>query len=267
MEIFILQILFVNFYLEIYYVFMFCFGVEKNFLNSNYIGIFISFSFFMKKIIYVLFVGLFFTILWCGRELTVETQEKDINEKIMTIQKMLVNWEITQEQAQEMTQNIGNYSLDDIAWTQKSINVPKITWLPDRAKHLWLTEAEWMVLDQEISKITSVDNKDEWFDSLIFVYQWDYDRAITQAARIANVASIPVSKEFQQAKEIEKNSPDVINQMWDDIKNSMKWVVYSNHDLTDTNIEYLISISVDEDWTLTINASNYHQMKEVMTTR
>ena len=52
--------------------------------------------------------------------------------------------------------------------------------------------------------------------------------------------------------------------MWDNVKNSIKWMVYSNHDLTDTNIEYLINISVDEDWTLTISASNDKQMKEAM---
>jgi len=182
----------------------------------------------------------------------------------MIIQQKLVNWEITQEQAQEMTQNIWNYSIEDITNTKKFVEPIKIAWLPDRAKNLWLTEPLWMSLDQDISKITSVDNDTEWFDSVILVYKWDYLKSTQEAARIAQLASIPVSKEFQQAKEIEKSSPDIINQMWDDIKNSMKWIIYSNNDLTDTNVEYLISISVDQDWTLTINASNYKQMKDAM---
>jgi len=36
---------------------------------------------------------------------------------------------------------------------------------------------------------------------------------MNEAARIANLASIPLSKEFQQAKEIEKSSPDIVNKM------------------------------------------------------
>ena len=184
----------------------------------------------------------------------------------MAIQQKLTNWEITQEQAQEMTQNVGHYSMEEIAWIQKDLELPKIKWLPDRAKDLWLTEPAWMTLDQDISKITSIDNDNEWFDSVILSYKWEYSKSMDEAARIAKLASLPISKEFQQAKEIEKISSGILNQMWDDVKNSMKWVVYSNNNLTETNLEYLISIAVDEDGTLTINASNYKQMKDAVKT-
>lgn len=224
----------------------------------------------MKKLIYIAFLGMFLILFGCARNVGVgidlNTDEKDINQKIMAIQQKLTNWEITQEQAQEMTQNLWNYSMEDISGTQKVLVIPKITGLPEWAKNLWLVEPMWMTLDQDISKITSVNNDTEWFDSVILVYKWDYLKSIDEAARIAQLASVPVSKEFQQAKEIEKSSPDIVAQMWDDVKNSMKWMVYSNSDLTDTNVEYLISISVDADWTLTINASNYKQMKEAMKT-
>lgn len=182
----------------------------------------------------------------------------------MLIQQKLTNWEITQEQAQEMTQNIWNYSMENIMRIEKQIELIDELIMPDWAKNLWLIEANWLNLDKSSSKITSLDNEDEWFDSMIFIYKWDYDIAMNEAARIANLASIPLSKEFQQAKEIEKSSPDIVNKMWEDIKNSMKWIVYSNNNLTDTNMEYLISISVDEDWTLTINASNYKQMQQAV---
>lgn len=220
----------------------------------------------MRKLIYIVFFGLFLILFGCVRNVTTSVDDKDINtnEKIMVIQQKLINWEITQEQAQEMTQNIWNYSIEDISNTKKFVEAIKIAWLPDRAKNLWLVEPLWMSLDQDISKITSIDNDTEWFDSVILVYKWDYLKSVEEAARIAQLASIPVSKEFQQAKEIEKESPDIMNQMWDDIKNSMKWIIYTNNDLTDINVEYLISISVDQDWTLTINASNYKQMKEAM---
>jgi hypothetical protein len=219
----------------------------------------------MKKLIYILFISTFLVLFWCGRDDSkLSIPDQDINEKIMVVQQRLTNWEITQEQAQEMTQNIGNYSIEQIAGVKKTLTLPKIQWLPDRAKNLWLAEPVWMNLDQDTSKITSVEDDNEWFDSVILVYKWDYNKSIEEASRIAKLASIPVSKEFQQAKEIEKTAPDILNQMWDNVKNSIKWIFYSNHDLTDTNIEYLINISVDEDWTLTINASNDKQMKEAM---
>ncbi|MFZ2150663.1 MAG: hypothetical protein WAZ12_04865 [Candidatus Absconditicoccaceae bacterium] len=220
----------------------------------------------MRKLIYIVFFGLFLILFGCVRNVTTSVDDKDINtnEKIMVIQQKLINGEITQEQAQEMTQNIGNYSIEDISNTKKFVEAIKIAGLPDRAKNLGLVEPLGMSLDQDISKITSIDNDTEGFDSVILVYKGDYLKSVEEAARIAQLASIPVSKEFQQAKEIEKESPDIMNQMGDDIKNSMKGIIYTNNDLTDINVEYLISISVDQDGTLTINASNYKQMKEAM---
>jgi len=245
-----------------------CFCVEKSSPNSNYISSFILFFLLMKKLVYILFLGIFLVLFWCGRDtgVNVNVDNKDVNEKIMVVQQMLINWEITQKQAQEITQNIWNYSVEDIVKTKKSLEMPKVIWLPNRAKNLWLTEPVWMILDQNISKITSINNDNEWFDSVILSYKWDYLKSMEEAAKISKLAGISVSNEFKQAKEIEKNSPEILNQMWDDVKNSIKWIVYSNNNLIDTNVEYLISISVDDGWILTINAANYKQMKDVIKT-
>jgi hypothetical protein len=47
-----------------------------------------------------------------------------------------------------------------------------------------------------------------------------------------------------------------------DTSNLTKWVVYSNHNLTDTKIDYLITVSVEADGILTVEATNYTQMKK-----
>lgn len=224
----------------------------------------------MKKIILLSLVVFSFVLIWCGSQKLPVDQNQDINEKIMLIQQKLVNWNISKDQAQEMIQNVSNYTIKQIenAEFMEIENVLEdeinVLWLPERAKKLWLREAEWLVLDQSASRISSKDNPDEWFDSVILVYKWDYQKALDEASNIALEANIPLNKDFQKAKEIEEKSPDIINQMSDEFKDSMKWIVYSNYDLIQTNIEYLISISVDWEWTLVIDASNYKQMQELI---
>lgn len=223
----------------------------------------------MKKIV-LSFVFLFFSLvlIWCWREFDA-IENNLINDKIIMIQHKLINWEISKQQAQEMIQNVNNYTIDQISQTEFleiSDTVEKndfILWLPDRAKELWLREPVWLVLDQESSRISSYDNPDEWFDSVILVYKWEYESSINEAKNIALEANIPLNKEFEKAKEIE-NQSNIIDQMPQDFKDSMKGVVYSNYDLIDTNLEYIISVSVDVEWTLVIDASNYKQMQQLI---
>jgi hypothetical protein len=40
-----------------------------------------------------------------------------------------------------------------------------------------------------------------------------------------------------------------------------KGIVYTNYALTAMNIDYLVVVSVDGNWVLTIEATNYQQMK------
>lgn len=226
----------------------------------------------MKKLFLFLFFSLF--LFWCSREVglissensleDIEINDTEINDKIMIIQQKLMNWELTQEQAQDLTQNIWNYSTDYIHWLQKNEILLKIVWLPKWVEDLWIYEPEWMILDQDYSQITSIDNENEGFDSVLMVYRWDYQKSLIEAARIAQRAKLPISKDFQEAKEIQANSPDILEQMWDETKDSMEWIIYANYSITDMDKDYIISVSVEKDWTLIINVSNYSQMKSAM---
>ncbi|MCF7835321.1 hypothetical protein K9M48_04765 [Candidatus Gracilibacteria bacterium] len=224
----------------------------------------------MKKIILLSLVVFSFVLIGCGSQKLPVDQNQDINEKIMLIQQKLVNGNISKDQAQEMIQNVSNYTIKQIenAEFMEIENVLEdeinVLGLPERAKKLGLREAEGLVLDQSASRISSKDNPDEGFDSVILVYKGDYQKALDEASNIALEANIPLNKDFQKAKEIEEKSPDIINQMSDEFKDSMKGIVYSNYDLIQTNIEYLISISVDGEGTLVIDASNYKQMQELI---
>jgi hypothetical protein len=44
--------------------------------------------------------------------------------------------------------------------------------------------------------------------------------------------------------------------------NMLKWIIYTNFGLLATDIDYLITISVDENGKLTIEVTNYEQMKK-----
>lgn len=116
--------------------------------------------------------------------------------------------------------------------------------LPDRALNLWLSIPANMTLDGKQKKETTVISG--WYDSITLVYKWNYDTAMQEAAKISKNANLPVSAEFASLQE--------------KLGSVIKWIVYTNHGLLDTNIEYLVSITVDEDGSMTIEATNYKQM-------
>lgn len=116
--------------------------------------------------------------------------------------------------------------------------------LPDRALKLWLSIPTNMTIDQTNSKQTSLAISG--YDSITLVYKWNYEIAMQEAAKIAKNANLPVSAEYVSLQE--------------KLGSVIKWIVYTNHWLLDTNIEYLVSITVDEDGSLTIEVVNYKQM-------
>lgn len=131
--------------------------------------------------------------------------------------------------------------------------------LPDRAIALGLSEPEWLSFDKEESRQTYV-NQDA-FDSVTLIYTGEYEKSLQQAKIIADKAKIPISKEFEMAQNaLDGLSEQEIAQITSG--NMLRWIVYANSSLLATNMEYLVTISVDENGTLTIEAVNYSQMKK-----
>jgi hypothetical protein len=176
-------------------------------------------------------------------------------------------------------------NLDDIAWTAKTnvqntkdyiaekialeeklalLEVQKQKFsLPSRAKQLNITTPEGMTLDQNSSYQTSEEV--EWFNSMRFVYTWDYKLAMKQAEIIAQKAWVQISEEFKLAqdtlKKMWKNTLDQLKDMvWD-----LKWVVYTNYSIIkNPETDQIISISVEEDWTLEIVVVDRKNMQNVV---
>jgi hypothetical protein len=75
-----------------------------------------------------------------------------------------------------------------------------------------------------------------------------------QSSQIAKKANLKVSEEFLQAQAL-ANAGNINYISGLDINMLKQGIVYTNHNLTDTHITNLISISVDANGMLTISAS------------
>ncbi len=145
--------------------------------------------------------------------------------------------------------------VDALESKNEDLSYPK--WLKD----LNIEEPKWLELKKDESYLTT--EKVEWFNSVHFEYNWDYDTAMSEAKKIANNAWIELSQEFAAAQEmIENMGIENINMqelMWD-----MKWALYTNYTLIEKpDFEYMISITVDESWLLEIDVVDRVAMEKI----
>ena len=224
----------------------------------------------MKKYLLVIFV-FSFVLLWCKRNDTHEIDPSKITD-LVALQEVITQVSdemsagtINMEIAQDLIDQLQQKYVDLTDTTQKNIENQFITiqkafdkqsitfyWLPLRAKKLWMIEPTWMDFDKMLSKQTYTS--DNGYTSTILVYKWDYAVAIQQAKLIAQNAHLYVSKDFQQAQSLAKVG-DVNYISGLDIEGLSKWIVYVNHELLDTNMDNLLSVSVDQEGTLIIEAT------------
>lgn len=134
----------------------------------------------------------------------------------------------------------------------KSINLHPAKKLPDWARKLGLMMPVGMKLEPDNSQVTSAENKDEGFNSVVLVFKGNYNTAMQQAATIAKRAHVPLTKEYKTAFEMKKKFGEEI----------IKGAVYMNFDLGNpVQPKYAIAITVTEDGTLTISATNTKGME------
>jgi len=125
--------------------------------------------------------------------------------------------------------------------------------LPGWAKDLGLAMPNGMKLDTDYSQATSEKNQDEGFNSVVLVFNGNYKTAMQQAAIIAKDAQVPLTKEYKTAFEMKKKYGDEI----------IKGAVYMNFDLGNpVQPKYSIAITVSENGTLTISATDSKGMEE-----
>jgi len=125
--------------------------------------------------------------------------------------------------------------------------------LPLWAKRLGMIYPNHMTLATALCKSSITDEQ----TSRTLVYTGEYDVALQQAKLIAQKAKLHVSKDFAQAQALANiGNVEYISGL--DIGGLSKGIVYLNHELLETNVENILSVSVDQYGTLTIEATKYN---------
>lgn len=132
--------------------------------------------------------------------------------------------------------------------------------LPSWVSELNINIPIWLTLNKDLSYKTTEEI--DWFNSIRFLYSWDYETAMQQAENIAKSAGIGVSEEFQMAQ-------DIVKKMWTDSSDQIKdlmWdlngIIYTNYSLTkNPDSQYIVSISVEWNWTLEIVITDWQKMQ------
>ena len=151
---------------------------------------------------------------------------------------------ITDEEAVERLNEINNTTGRQIA---KSANNHPVNGLPRWSRKLGLTEPTGLNFDRDFSQSTSENNSNEGFNSIIMVYHGDYEMAMSQAEIIAKRANIPLSQDYEDALTLSREYGI----------ETIKGASYMNFEIGgENNPKYNISITVDDDGTLTINATD-----------
>lgn len=134
--------------------------------------------------------------------------------------------------------------------------------IPKRVNELNIFSPKWMTLDTWDSYQTTQEV--DWFNSIHFVYEGEYETAMEQAKKLAHQAGITISEEFQMAQ-------NLIKKMWADASDEMKklawdlkWVVYSNYSITkNPESDHIVSISVDDDGTMEVVVTDRKNMQDI----
>ena len=176
-----------------------------------------------------------------------------LNKKLNDIEKRYKAGELTEEEAARLTEEINHKYSREIA---RRSNLNPALNLPQWAKYLRLTEPHGLKLDEDFSQQTSIDNPDEGYNSVILVYVGNYEKAMEQAKIIAEKAGIPISKNYKLAFKMAKKYGESFEEI--------KGITYMNYDFSNVNVDFKISISVNENGVLTINAVDVIQMNEYL---
>ncbi len=162
--------------------------------------------------------------------------------------------EINEVEAEAKSDQIKNSFGRRIA---RASNVNPTTKLPLWANRLGLSEPQGMQIDVDFSQSTSESNPNDGYNSVLLVYRGGYNQAMDQARIIASKAHIPMSKDFEDAQILAKEYGI----------ESLKGMAYMNFEMGATELPpYTLAITVDEDGTLTISATDTKKLAEQLET-
>lgn len=184
-------------------------------------------------------------------QVVIDQVAQEINDWTIDMEKAEMLVDQLQEKYVELTDVDDQGVEDTFTAIQKVFTTKSVVsyTLPLWAKKLWMIYPKGMQLEKSLSKKTDT--------SLTLVYTWNYVIAMQQAELIAQKAKLFVSKNFQQAQALAQIG-DISYISGLDVSVLNKWIVYVNHELLDTKIDQLLSVSVDQNGLLTIETTQYN---------
>lgn len=174
----------------------------------------------------------------------------EMQDKMDKIDKDMARGSLSEKEAALKKEKVNEEYSRELA---KSANMNPARRLPNWAHELGLTEPQGLRVDRDISQTTSENNPTEGYNSVLLIYYADYEKAMQQAAIIAEKADIPMSKDYVMAKQMEKEIGEVI----------LRGIAYMNFELGSDDLpQYTIAITVDENGVLAISANDAYKINE-----
>lgn len=161
---------------------------------------------------------------------------KLLNEKIQLVESEYEKGRFSREKADGMIRTLNeSYKI-----TTGEIDPEKLIIFPAWLADINITEPQGLTIKADESYLTSQESLNDGYNSILFIYNGNYNKAISEAGRIAGLANIPLSKQYQEAKDLEAKLGHKID--------GVKGISYVNYDFgdLDPNLRIRIAISVDE---------------------
>jgi len=216
----------------------------------------------VEKFLVISFIGLIVIflvglggnlVLQAGSPASATKTEVNFEKRLQTLEDDLETGKITKHEFDSLSNFLRTQLERNAALQDESHNPDK---MPEWVSKLGITEPDGMKFDQVFSNYTSVDDPAEGFNSVSLVYTGSYEKAIVEAARIAESAKLSVGGVIKA-----KGSPKKTN-----VTTSNSGVCYMNYSLNKTDPNFLISVQVEPSGLLTIMVTDNKQLNECLLT-
>ena len=182
----------------------------------------------------------------------------NMEQQLLDLEKMANSGEISEDEMKKITEKYYGKNDNYEAETKSISSLEKI---PLWANQLGLIEPRNMTLIPDKSIMTSINNPSEGFNSITFVYEGQYENALKQAKIIAENANIPLSKNWLKIHKLINRQKEDAKKYGNKPPDDLKGITYINYEQTNNESDFLMSVSVDANGFLTIQAANLEQTK------
>ncbi len=168
----------------------------------------------MKKLLIIAMATLpILLLIGCGSDKDALITIEDGQTQMMEISEQLMNWEISQEDANEKMEEItANMETQEDMMKDLYKNVSDFDGLPKWAKNLGIYELKWFDFLDSKSSVTDYDKKSGMGESIALIYAYDDEaEAIQSAEKLAK--AIGITESNHSPRILQKNLDETMKSM------------------------------------------------------